>query len=816
MLVSRKWLTNFITIPKGFSAEEIAEKVTLQTVEVEGVQSHGQQLAGVVIGIVTSVQPHPDADRLRVAIVSDGSTEYDVVCGGANLQQGMKVAFAKVGATVRWHGEGELVELKPIKIRGQQSEGMICASNEIGIEHLHPCADGDITDLSGLAAEVGTPLAEALGMDDTIFDIDNKSMTHRPDLWGHYGLARELAAIFNVPLQPYKTPAIRAGRKHRLQASIAATQQCSRYMAVAVDGVTVEPSPAWLASQLEAVGVRSINVIVDITNYVMLELGQPMHAFDSKAIAGGTITIAQAEAGQQFTTLDEQEHQLTADDVVIRDDKKILALAGIMGGVDSGVSDDTTTVVFESATFDPISIRQTATRLGIRTESSARFEKGLDPQMAEQALRRAVELLQQIQSNVQVVSKVVDVGDWDDTPVVIDVDTAWLNRRIGGQPLTDQVITDSLKSIGFGVKKSKKKGELTISVPSWRATGDIAIAEDIVEEVARLHGFDAITGHLPALPITPPVGNNERQLETSIIDQLVGAGGCYQVETYSFVNEATVGLFGTTPQQHIALANAIATDQTLLRTTLVQNLVKAVADNARYFDDIRLCEIGRVFLPQPGSYARSTDGGVMLPDQPKRLTVVVAAADDDQPFTTAKGMAETVLRSLGFDFYFDTTPDVLPPWAEPGRSIGVVVDGKALGVVTELKRGIGTAHDIDWPVGIIDLDVTALAACLRKPTTYTPAAKYPAVVRDMAIVVPDSVSWGQVAKTVRSAGQPLVEAVELFDIFTGGTIAVDHKSLAFHVTYQADDRTLTAEEVTAHEQQIIDALASDCQASLRQ
>src|SRR3989338_5643835 len=380
MLISFNWLKQHVTLPNSATPFEVAEKLKLSTVEVEGIKHQGKHLENIVVGKILSCEKHPNADKLKVCSVDVGKEKVTIVCGGSNVADGMMVVVAKSGAKVKWHGEGDLVELKPTVIRGVESNGMICGADEVGLLELFPKKEEkEIVDLSGRKLKAGEPLAAALSLSDVIFEIDNKSLSNRPDLWGHYGIAREVAALFGREVAAYAVPEIKEGKEVKLSVKVEDEKLCPKYLAVAVSGIKIEESPAWLKERLAAVGLRPINNIVDITNFVMLDLGQPMHAFDAAQIvntkSGQKIIVRHAGDGEEFTTLDGKKHKLDSNMLVIANAEKAVALAGVMGGLASGVNDNTTSIVFESANFDAASIRRTSTKLGLRTDSSARFEK---------------------------------------------------------------------------------------------------------------------------------------------------------------------------------------------------------------------------------------------------------------------------------------------------------------------------------------------------------------------------------------------------------------------------------------------------------
>lgn len=806
MLVSYKWLTEFVDIPKAFTPLDAVNRLTASTVEVEGISQQTESLANIVVGEVTALAKHPNADKLSLVTVADGHTSYQVVCGGVNLRVGMKVALAKVGAKVRWHGQGDWVELKPATIRGEDSNGMICAGSELELADMFSGGEHDIADLSALPVAVGTSLAEALGRNDAIIEIDNKSMTNRPDLWGYYGLARELAALYQIPLKPYEMPKIKSGHSKKLSVKVVDRQLCSRYLGVVINNIKIGPSPEWLAQRLTAVGMRPINVIVDITNYVMLELGQPLHAFDWKEIAGGSIIIEPANAEEKFTTLDGVVRTLDNQMLLIRDGKRAVALAGVMGGANSEITSTTKSILFEAATFAAANIRRTSIKLGLRSESSARFEKGLDPALAELAIRKAVALTLELVPGSKVVSRVVDEAAAPAKPIDITVAAELINRRIGVTLKTEEMVNILIR-LGFEVKATKK-GILTVRVPSWRATGDVRIAEDIIEEIARVHGYDTIVPVLPTIAVEPPQPNRTRTIERQLKNLLIGAPGMTELSRYTFISRRQAAQFGLPAAELIALKNTLSTDHEVLRSTLVPTMVSYINDSLRFTDAARVFELSRVFQQRPGTDRRGLSSDVMLPYQGYRLTMAITTPDDSEPFFAVKGIVELICDRLNIDFNFAAPTDQLPAWAEPGRTVGVFVRGEFAGLLTELKRGIGRANGVDQPIGITELDFDLLAAAATDDRTYQPASKFPSSVRDIAMVVDSSVPWVEIKKTIKTAGAPLVSDIELFDIYVGDTIGAGKRSLACHITYSVSDRTLTTDEITAAEQRIETQLAA--------
>lgn len=812
MLISLNWLKKFVDIPKGFSPEDLASKLTMTTVEVEGVQKTGALLDNVVVAKVLAVKNHPNADKLKIATVDTGKDKLEIVCGGVNLKEGMLVALAKIGASVRWHGEAEVTELKPAKIRGVESASMICASEELGIDQIIRCGPEEIADLSELKVEVGMPLAEALKLDDAILEVDHKSMTHRPDLWGHYGLARDLAAILKIKIADYETKPIKAGRKVKLEVEIKDKDKCRRYMGVVVDNVKVGPSPEWLSRQLEAVGVRSINNIVDITNYIMLELGQPMHAFDWREVKGGKIIVETAKKGEKFTTLDGQERKLDEEMLLIKDTKRAVALAGVMGGQNSEIKDDTSTILFESANFKSSNVRQTSMKLGLRSESSARFEKSLDPLLAEMAIKKAVELTLEFCPEAKVASKVVDENFYDFKELEIELDLAWLNRQLGTEIAEEEVI-GILERLQFAVKE--KKGILTVGVPSWRATKDITLPEDLAEEVARLYGYDNIQPAMPLVSLSVPEINQERQTERRIKNILTGSLAFSESCNYSFVDKSKVGYFGFTPAEHIALKNYLSEEQSLLRTSLIPGLTNNVVDNLRFYDSFQIFEIGRVFLKKPGEDLKGVGSEDKLPWQHKALSGVIVKKGDSEPFYLVKSAIESLLEQLGVAYYFQKPDYALPAWIEKTRVLEVMIKGKPVGSIGELSGRTRASFGLEPAVGYFELDFTELAAMVEDNKKYQELPKYPAVLRDLSILVGAGTKWEDIKKAVKKTGGDLIQNIELFDVYSGGKIEAGKRSLAFHLEFRSPERTLSAEEVENLTKAIVRELESKFGAAVR-
>jgi len=792
MLISYNLLKKYVSLP-AVDAKEVAEKLKATTVEVEGLQDQGELLNNIVVGKVTSAVKHPNADKLKLCKVDVGNEEIQIVCGGSNVRESMLVALAKVGAKVQWHGEGELIELKPTKIRGEESFGMICAATEIGLGEIFPLKDEkEILDLSDKNYKVGLPLAQAIGLNDIVFEIDNKSLSHRPDLWGHYGMARELSVLYNRDLKEYETKKIVPGKVKKLAVKVTDDKLCPRYMAVAMSGIKVAPSPVWMQEKLMSLGHHPINNIVDITNYIMLELGQPMHAFDSDKVRD-EIVVRLAKKDEKIIALDKNEYILEQNDLVIADSEKSLAIAGVMGGQESAINDNTTTIIFESANFNAASVRKTSSRLNLRSDSSMRFEKSLDPNQCELALQKAVELVLECCPEARVDSKVVDEKNFSLPVGPIELSFDIFQKKLGVEiPLKE--ILNILTRLGFEVKA--KKDILSIKIPTWRATKDVAIAEDVVEEVARFYGFNNIISTLPSLPIYPPRKNHLRSLERELANILVRELGYAEVYNYSFVSEAQVKKLGDDLSRYLELDNPLSKERPYLRCNLLPNLLENVRNNIENYSEVKIFEIGKVFSTKESGLRVDDNGDSLLPKQDTLLTAVYVNKKDETPFWQVRRVLESVFRNLSLDFSV-VPADIVMPWEHPTRLGFVENGGEKLGVLCEVNPLVAQNLGIEQRVGLLQLNLSVLVNWLEKhelKSTYQPLSIFPEVKRDLAFLVKRDITHEQILKVLQRSSD-LLKTVELFDVYQGDKIADNSKSMAYRLTYADSTRTLTTIEV---------------------
>lgn len=804
MYLSLNCLKDFVKIPKKITPTELSDLLTMHTVEVEGWQAQSQIFDRVVVGKVLSVSPHPSADRLRLVQVDVKKETLAIVCGAPNVAQGQRVPVALIGAKLP---NGLII--KESIIRGEKSFGMICAEDELG---LGPDHEGIMV----LAdhAKVGQNFADYLGLDDIILEIDNKSLSNRGDLWGHYGMARELGALLKTPLRPYlqiNESILQSIGKDSVAVKLEDKNICPRYLAVKINKVKMMESPRWLKERLVAVGARPINALVDITNYVMLESGQPLHAFDASGIK--KISVRLSRAGESLETLDGKDRLLPESSIIITDGSEPLAIAGIMGGLKSAINDQTTSIILEAATFDAVAVRKASQRLNLRTEASMRFEKTLDPNLPSVAWQRAWQLIKEIMPEAELAGEPTDVINFKLESEPLAVDFSWLKKKLGYK-LSRKDAINILERLGFRVSLSKNV--LLVTKPTWRAVKDVVIKEDVLEEVARIVGYNNIAASSPAVALSLLPDNPELRLERNIQDILSGAGGLHEVYNYSFLSEASLTKLNLEPTRYLKLVNPISEQHVFLRHNLLVGLLQNVRLNQFNYHSFGLFELGRIFLPLPGDYIKDAKGE-LLPYQGKRLGLMIAGADSAAVFSRAKGLVELLSRTLWPQSVAEFTAlENSPLWAQPNQVAGIYVAGRELGLVGLLENKVTTSFGIKLKVAFVELNFQDLLTLSNSMPSrqYREVSKYPAVVRDVAFVVDEKILYNDFWRLLVNF-HPLLNQAELFDVYQGGALAAGSKSWAFHLTYQAKDRTLTAEEIDIIQADLIQACRDRFDAQIR-
>ncbi|MEI6529279.1 MAG: phenylalanine--tRNA ligase subunit beta [Candidatus Falkowbacteria bacterium] len=808
MYISLNWLKDFVKIPAKIDAASIARELTSHTVEVEGLINQAEQFNKVVVGKVLEVKKHPNADRLRLALVDIKKTKLNIVCGAPNLAEGQLVPVALVGAVL----PGGL-EIKESEIRGEKSSGMICAEDELGLGKGH---DGIIVLASD--AKIGEAFAKYLKANDTVLEVDNKSLSNRPDLLNHYGIAREIGVIFDLVVKPYdkflnKKFEFLSTKENKLEVKVEDKEACPRYMAIRVENLEVKESPAWLKEKLIAVNQKPINNIVDLTNYVMLECGQPLHSFNAGDIE--KIVVRRAKKNEVFETLDEKERNLNEEDLLITDGKKAIALAGIMGGKESGIVAETKNIILESANFKAAFVRKTSQRLGLRTEASTRYEKALDANLTETALFRFLTLLHEMCPDMKIASALIDVRQVAVEIEAIELDLAWLTKKIGLEIPKEKIIK-TLSQLGF--KLSGEDTEtLVVGIPSWRATKDISSKEDLAEEVLRIYGYDNIPSQLPYETLRLPEINEERQVERKIKNILALKHDLSEVYNYSFVGEDQLKKLNIDFFNYLKLANPLSDIQTILRQSLVPNLINNIKTNQFKADSLAFFEIGGVFFNAPGSLKKEATGDSTIPYQEKHLGIILAGEETDL-FGRVKGIVSSLIKDLiTHDAISEfVLSEEFPGWADNKIIAKIKVYGREIGVVAVLNKAASDNVNLKKPVVIAEINFKDLFELIfsAQTTHFKELAKYPAVVRDFAFVIKEKILYNEFKHEIVKFNS-LIKEAELFDVYVGNKLAADEKSLAFHLTFQSEEKTLLNNEVDLTVDSLIKHLAEKFEARLR-
>lgn len=795
MKLNRKWLNEEFVDLSGVPDREFVETMTIAGQKVETYERLDAELRNVVVGRVVSITRHTNSDHMWVCQIDVGAGEpVQIVTGAQNVHEGDLVPVAQHNS---WLPGG--VHITKGKLRGEVSNGMLCSLKELGLTlNDFPYAIEDGIWILQEDCKPGDDINTVIGNDDTVVDFEITN--NRPDCYSILGLAREAAAAFNKPMR-HHDPVVRGGAagelSELLEVEVPAEDLCRRYTARMVRNVKIAPSPKWLRQRLRANGVRPINNIVDITNYVMLEYGQPMHAFDYRYVGSGKIVVRRSEPGETLTTLDGNVRTLTPGMLVIADETKPIGLAGIMGGENSEIMDDTVDVVFESANFNGTSIRQTALALGMRTEASGKFEKNIDPLLTLPAVDRACELVELLGAG-EVMDGVIDVLNDIPEPRTIELEPDRINALLGTD-ISEADMVEYLRRLEIPVEGHE------IRVPSWRP--DLVGMADIAEEVGRLFGYNNIPtttfrgaategGYTEAMKLENRAGSLCRSL------------GYSEILTYSFVSPSIFDQIrlpeDSSLRNAMRIQNPLGEDASIMRTVALPSMLAILARNNAYHNDaVKLYELAKVYLPKPGQ---------ILPDEPKHL--VLGTYGEHEDFFKMKGEIEAFLRGMNVP-EARYTAEKHEPTFHPGRCARVSVGGVDLGCFGQIHPLVARSYGIDGEIFAAELNFTALLSLQLPEKTYTPLPKYPAVTRDIAVVCDEAVTVAALSDCIRTAGGKLLRSVELFDIYRGKGIASGSKSAAFRLTLRADDRTLTDADSDGVVSAVLAALEKELNAKLR-
>ncbi|MDE9830512.1 phenylalanine--tRNA ligase subunit beta [Staphylococcus delphini] len=792
MLISKEWLETYVDL--DVSIEALAERITRTGIEVDDIQDFTKEIKNLVVGYVEEIAPHPDADKLNICQVNIGeAAPVQIVCGAPNVGAGQTVIVAKVGG--RLPGG---IKIKRAKLRGQVSEGMICSLQEIGLpSNVVPKKFEDGIYQFATAIEPGTDALKALYLDDQMMEFD--LTPNRADALSMIGTAYEAAALYDKQVRkPESTVTAQAKAAHEtLTVKVEDMTQVPYYSARVVEDVQIAPSPEWMQARLMKAGIRPINNVVDISNYVMLEYGQPLHMFDKDHIGSNDIVVRLAHENEKMTTLDDQERELLSSDIVITNGQQPIALGGVMGGDFSEVTPETKNVVVEGAIFNPVAIRHTSRRLNLRSESSSRFEKGIATEFLDEAVDRACYLLETLAQGQVLDGRVTD-GDLGELVTDITITADKVNRTVGFD-LTEDDIVRVFKQLGFNTETTE--GSIHVKVPSRRR--DITIEADLIEEIARIYGYDNIPSTLPVFEDVTSGALTDRQRKTRVVKRTLEGAGLSQAITYSLVDRERATAFTTAAHQTVELLMPMSEAHSTLRQSLIPHLIDATQYNvARKNQDIALYELGNVFFGQEGE---------ALPEQVEYLSGIMTGEYVSNPwqgkkevvdFYLVKGIVERIADQLALRFEYETAQiDGL----HPGRTAAVTLNGEAIGFIGELHPTVAKTYDLGRTY-VFELNYEKIMQQSVGYINYQPIPKFPGVTRDIALVVASEVRAASLIQTIHQNGGAILKDAHVFDVYEGEHMEAGKKSVAIRLAYLDENNTLTEEQVTKVHEAILAAL----------
>ena len=806
MKVSLNLIREYVDLPQNLTDEQIAYDMTLRTVEVEKVENTALKFHDIVVGKILEVKKHPNADKLRICMVDVGEAEpIQIVCGGSNLYEGEYVVVSKPGAEVVWHGEGEPVKVSKTKMRGEISYGMICASSEVYLsDFFQKEGETEIIDLKGFDCKPGDNVANLFGMNDTVLEIDNKSLSNRPDLWGHYGIARELSAIYDVPLkEPPKYELDKNLPEYNVQ--IKDTEKCNRYVAVEIDGIYEKQSPIWMQSLLSKTGQRPINAIVDITNYVMMAVGEPLHAFDKTHVSGEKIIVRNAKENEELLLLDNNSIKLTTDDLVICDESDAMALAGIRGGKKDSILPETKGIVLEIANFSADTIRKTGKRFAEKTESSMRYEKGMDTQRVDDGLNLALELIKKIFPESKII-KYTDVYPNKTQNNKIKISEKFLDTRLG-KKIPKEKIEQILTSLGY--KISYNNGEYEVIVPTWRSTGDVTIKDDVMGDIARILSFNSFEAKPITITFEHSIRQNDVLLERRIKEYLAERCGFYEIYTYPWIEEKYIQVAGVDMNKSLKLATPPAPDLAYLRSSLIPGMIEAISKNLRYYDEFRLFDYEEVY--EKGDYRPSSEDEI-LPIQKNYLTGSIVGKNAKEIFFEAKGVIENMSRYCHME---DIKLEKIekPYWADINAYLNITKDNEIIGTFGLLSvKAMSDSKIKRTNVALFEINADKFVPYASRTNKYERLPELPLVEKDLSILVNEEVTWKEIEESIKSK----VKEVEFVDEYRGNQIPEGKKSITLKVKVLNEGTTMTSEQINEKMNSILKILDKKCGAKLRE
>lgn len=806
MKVSLNWVKKYVKLPENINTKEMTNDLTLRTVEVEDATNESDKFHDIIVGKILEINDHPNADKLRVCKVDIGESEpKQIVCGGTNLYVGELVVVSKPGAEVYWHGESELMKIKDSKVRGVDSYGMICGAEEVYLEGLFPPkTEAEIVDLSNIECTVGENISDVIYMNDTVLEIDNKSLTNRPDLWGHYGIARELSAIYNTELIPLEKVSIDE-KLPKYNVEIEDTTKCQRYVAVEIENVYEKSSPIWMQSSLIKAGMRPINAIVDITNYVMLAVGQPLHAFDRTHVDGNKIIVRNAEVNEELLLLDNNSIKLTTDDLVICDENSPMALAGIRGGKKDSILPETTGIVLEIANFTAKTIRKTGKRFDEKTDASIRYEKNIDTERVDDGLNLALKLFKEIfpESKVVAFNDVYPVKTENEK---IDVSEKFLNERLG-KVLPRETITNILTHLGYEVEY--KDGIYHTVVPTWRSTGDVSLKDDVMGDIARLLSFESFEKQPLTIKFDKAVRQNNVILERRIKEYLSVRCGFNEIFTYPWVDIKYINAASIDTNNLVKLATPPSPEEAYLRSSLVPGMLESISKNLRYFDSFKMYEMAQVF--EKGVYHESSEDET-LPIHKKLLTGCIVGKDAKEIFYELKGALEHICEYTHME-KISFKEGTKPSWADINAHLDIILNDEVIGNICLLSvKAMNDSKIKRTNVAIFEINVVKLIPYPSRTNEFKHIPVLPSIEKDLSLIVDENVTWEELTKYIKSK----VSSIKFIEEYRGNQIPEGKKSIMLRVTFASENTTLTSEEINSKLDAIVRTLNRMCGAELRE
>lgn len=767
MFVSINWIKEYVDL-EGFDIKKLINSFTLATAEVEDIIVKGDDIRDVVVGEILSIENHPNSKKLHLLKVDGGDRIYDVVCGAPNVRENMKIAFVKAGGRVP---AGEITKAT---VAGYESEGMCCSAFELGLSD----------DKSGLMeidvdAPNGTDIKDIYPVDDIIFEVDNKSLTNRPDLWGHYGIAREFAALTDRELKPLPISELTYDGDEKIKVTIGRPDLVYRYSCIKMDNITKNVSPLSMQIRLYYCGMRGINLLADLTNYIMLEMGQPTHAFDANKI--DEIVVDTPAEDCKFTTLDNTERDITTDTLLIKNGSEPVAIAGIMGGLDSEIVGDTQAVVLECANFDGISVRKSSSRLGLRTDASARYEKMLDPEMTVTAAKRFAYLLKSIDSGAVVASKLTDEYVRKYPNVSITFDKAYVDKYTGID-ISEERIVKTLTALGFGIEKSGK--DFNVTVPSYRATKDVTIKADIIEEITRIYGYDNFSIITTKSPLKPVKSSPVRAQSNEIKDILVKHYNLHEVHSYIWGDVRKYKKLGIEVEENVKILNIESSDNGTIRNSMIPTLLLAASENKDFADSYGIFEIGRV------ADGIKTDGTA---NERRRLGIVLYSKNisEKELFHKAISIVNTIFTQIKHKEPVLAKTSPTHSWQHPKNTASVSCDGIRVGTFNTLHPANAQKIDKTGKVVCIEMDIDDFIKINGANIDFTEPSAKQSTYYDLSLVMKDGTTFADISKCWNSLNLEELDNVKVIDTYDNGEI----KSVTVRLTFSAKDRTLEMDEV---------------------